>query len=72
MNKNYYFAKFRLRFADTKRQVASRWRGPDTVPFRARDMRDQTLVKVRRENRIVVEKVGTTVSGGTVVIVRND
>ena len=72
LNKNYYFAKFRLRFADTKRQVASRWRGPDTVPFRARDMRDQTLVKVRRENRIVVKKVGTTVSGGAVVIVRND
>jgi hypothetical protein len=35
-------------------------------------MRDQTLVKVRRENRIVVEKIGTTVSGGAVVIVRND
>ena len=68
-----WFAEFRFRVGDNRIPVASRLQWHDTEPFRARDMRDQTLVKVRRQNTIVVERsVVPTVSGGSIVITRVD
>ncbi len=68
-----WFTEFRFRVGDNRIPVASRAQWHDTEPFRARDMRDQTLVKVRRQNTIVVERsVVPTVSGGSIVITRVD
>ncbi|MDA0999271.1 MAG: inverse autotransporter beta domain-containing protein [bacterium] len=67
-----FFAQFRFRFASEKIPAATRSRGFDTVAFRPRDMRDQTLHRVRRTNTIVVERLSTVLSGGGIVITRGN
>lgn len=51
-----YFMQLRFRLADTDRPVLASSRFVDGQAFHMRDMRAHTLDKVRRENKMIVER----------------
>jgi hypothetical protein len=62
-NKTVYIGQIRFRLADFGTPVALTTRPFDTKPWLMRDMRAERLAKVRRENKIIVEKsVGANVA----------
>lgn len=64
-NKTQYIAQLRFRLAKFGEPVALSTRPIDDKPWALRDMRDRTLDKVRRENRVIVERsVGAVVRIG--------
>ncbi len=64
-NKVSYLAQVRFRLAKLGEPVALSTRPIDDRPWALRDMRDRTLDKVRRENKVIVERsVGATVRIG--------
>ena len=64
-NKTQYIAQLRFRLAKFGEPVALSTRPIDDRPWALRDMRDRTLDKVRRENKVIVERsVGAVVRIG--------
>ena len=61
------FVKFVFRLARTDRPVMLSDRAVSNVAFEKRDMRNYTLDKVRRENRIIVER-----KGGGIIVARGN
>ena len=61
------FVKFVLRLARTDRPVLLSDRAVSSVAFEKRDLSAYTLDKVRRENRIIVERQSTAVGGGVII-----
>ncbi len=62
-NKTVYIGQIRFLLADFGTPVALTTRPFDTKPWLMRDMRAERLAKVRRENKIIVEKsVGANVA----------